>query len=252
MVGKLEAWYPDKEAANIPAAWREAKNLRKLSAEEYLEALAASMARNREETLYLRLQAWWAFNHPIRKLPYDPTQTVPSPFLPNSKAQDNLEHLASLLKHDEPHERLLKAEVLRELGRFQEALDTLHPDQPFSHQKGDGSSWRYIGPSKKLLIPVPHQSHAEVAHWLRALIQDRDTRVRKMLRRPKKFVEATQTCQRITDIPRAECHAIIAFSTTAPISPAGPSAHHLVIGKVSHAVMDISRHSKSREHTRSN
>ena len=101
------------EKTGIPEGWREARDMRFLSEQEYLAALAAGMGRNRKEEVYLRIQAWLEANDAIRNLRTE--GAITSPFFPGSRARDNLERLVELLATDNPNERLMKAEALRQL-----------------------------------------------------------------------------------------------------------------------------------------
>jgi hypothetical protein len=95
--------------------------------EEWLDALAQGIFDDAEEEEYGRLQAWHAANDPRRET--DETgstaQTTSEEFSPRARA--NLEALEALLarKDDNPDALLLRAEIHRELGRFQESLDLL-------------------------------------------------------------------------------------------------------------------------------
>ena len=69
--------------------------------------------RNREEEIYVRMRAWWAANKRFRE------KQSPRPF---SKAeQANLLALLEALDDAEPIDRICAAEILRELGRFEES-----------------------------------------------------------------------------------------------------------------------------------
>ena len=111
------------ELENIPNKWKDAKHIRELSEQEYLEAIEMGMARNRREELHLRIRAWWAGNDSLRG--NTESDVIRSPFSPSSESRENLERIVDLLNTAEPEEHLTKAEALRELGRFGEALQVL-------------------------------------------------------------------------------------------------------------------------------
>lgn len=72
---------------------------------------------------YIRIQIWWTGNdlrreNGNRKVPEMSRQEI-----------DNLQHLFLLLDHSNEQHRLMKAEIYRELGQFEEALELL--DLPF-------------------------------------------------------------------------------------------------------------------------
>jgi hypothetical protein len=88
---------------------------------DYLSVISAGkLSKNKE--LYARRRAWWAANDAFRmdsnaKVVFSPAQ------------KKNLQSLAALLDEKDPEQRLAKAEILRELSRFDECLTLLA--QPF-------------------------------------------------------------------------------------------------------------------------
>lgn len=105
----------------FPPEWLELPELGELAEEELLAALAEGVARGREEERELRLRAWWAGNDPYRN-----PETPWKPFAERAlAARENLRALQELLNPEEPLEGLLKAEALRELERFDEAMALL-------------------------------------------------------------------------------------------------------------------------------
>lgn len=86
--------------------------------EDFLSALARGLAgHSRKKQRYLRQQAWWAGNDRRREGDAD---------APLSEAEcRNLEALLPLLRATMQEDRLMRAEVLRELGRHEEALAAL-------------------------------------------------------------------------------------------------------------------------------
>lgn len=115
---------------SVPEAWRAAPYVRELGEAEFLEALAAGAAKDREDELNLRTFAWWAANDGLRDLE---EASIPEPRpLPerSPQAAENLDRLVAMLDEADPVERAMKAEALRELGRFEEALRLLASDFP--------------------------------------------------------------------------------------------------------------------------
>ncbi|HEX8823312.1 MAG TPA: hypothetical protein VF794_25525 [Archangium sp.] len=101
----------------FPPEWLELPGVAELAEEELLAALAAGVARGREEERELRLRAWWAGNDPYRE-----PGAAWKPFSERAPAaRENLRALLKLLDPEEPLEGLLKAEALRELEHFDEA-----------------------------------------------------------------------------------------------------------------------------------
>ena len=80
--------------------------------EDYIQKLDEEAADG-AKAKYLRVNAWWAGNHPRRK-----GRSVPPLF---ADEKDNLRALAPLLDETVEHDRLMIAEVMRELGEFEDA-----------------------------------------------------------------------------------------------------------------------------------
>lgn len=107
----------ERAPAAPPPEWKAAPYVKHLSEQELLAAIAAGVAESWEDASYLRVQAWWANNEPFRR------RDVPwVPWAERSpEARENLRALADQLSERDPVERLMKAEALRELERFDEA-----------------------------------------------------------------------------------------------------------------------------------
>ena len=107
---------------------REGQPIKKLPIDEYSEALTRGMANNRTKEIYLRKCIWWIDNDPLR-IEKNPSNNAP--FHNN----ENLMHLQNILDAKIESERLLKAEIARELGRFKESLEILN--HSFSNKNSD-------------------------------------------------------------------------------------------------------------------
>jgi hypothetical protein len=86
----------------------------------------ATLAKDKE--FYLRLRLWWKANDSWRYVP------DAKPALSNEQVK-NLEALSALFDESLPGHRILKAEIARELGRFDECLALL------SYQFDEGYDW---------------------------------------------------------------------------------------------------------------
>ncbi|MEJ2401944.1 MAG: hypothetical protein P8Y52_11205 [Xanthomonadales bacterium] len=84
---------------------------------EYPGLLAEAPWRGPDEEKYVRIAAFWAANMP-RRAP----DSQPAPF--NDDEHRNLLALLDLLG-DSSQDRLMRAEILREMGRFEECLEVL-------------------------------------------------------------------------------------------------------------------------------
>jgi hypothetical protein len=84
----------------------------------------------RERTL--RMHAWWLGNNPARGLTGGkPSQNPGAPLAPRSaRAEASLRRLYEMLDQDKPDERLLRAEIARELGDFERAEADLAVEFP--------------------------------------------------------------------------------------------------------------------------
>ncbi|MBM4149350.1 MAG: hypothetical protein FJ224_09925 [Lentisphaerae bacterium] len=89
----------------------------------YPALLESNLWRTVEEEKYIRMRAWWAWNDQRRR----DAAASDSPFSPNATA--NCERLLEILDDTVDDEAILRAEIYRELGRFQECLKQL--DRPF-------------------------------------------------------------------------------------------------------------------------
>ena len=96
--------------------------LREPTAAEYLAALAAGFAKTAEQERLVRILAWWRWNDHARDWPFV-NENTPSP--PATLVRQNLVRLADLLDEDNDNDRLMRAEVLRELGDFAAAKQAL-------------------------------------------------------------------------------------------------------------------------------
>jgi hypothetical protein len=88
----------------------------------YEDALHQELWKTEAQEKYIRIRAWWSFNNIYRE-----KTTEKFNLTPEQKA--NLLKLLQLLNEDNPETSIMKAEVFRELGQFDECLKQL--DQPF-------------------------------------------------------------------------------------------------------------------------
>ena len=112
-VGEKDPW----ESGDLdPDKFRDARECETPAASDYRANLAEGISDQRKER-YLRLRAWWAGNDPRRG---------EAPAGPLSDAEiANLRAFLPLLNESDENDRIMKAEVLRELGRFEDAVALL-------------------------------------------------------------------------------------------------------------------------------
>jgi hypothetical protein len=91
------------------------------SEEDYFLALNEGIAKTEQQEFYLRMRLWWSGNDFIRK---KERESLTMPHL------HNLRVFLALLKDEDDNQRLIKAEVLRELSQFEEALALLQSNFP--------------------------------------------------------------------------------------------------------------------------
>lgn len=108
----------DPSAASVPEEWRSAPRVHCRTSINWNAAIAGGLAQSAVDLLYLRLNAWWDCNDDDC-LAKGENQAA---------SRTNLEAIATMLSSDGPGERLLRAEALRELGRFEEAETQLEAE----------------------------------------------------------------------------------------------------------------------------
>lgn len=103
-------------------AWGKTKTALEFETSDYLSALENNFYTDNEEEKILRIRAWWKFNNIYRN-----RRTRKSFFgtpeikrIPEKLFYENLTALENMLDENIQSERLQKAEILRELGRFEE------------------------------------------------------------------------------------------------------------------------------------
>jgi hypothetical protein len=119
-----------EDATEVDSGFDAAKGKQQVMAPTGQELLVylAGASLPKEKEVYLRFRAWWAAN--------DAWRGVPDSKPAFSKEQvKNLKALSALLDESEPGERILKAEIARELGNFEECLLLL------SYQFDKGYDW---------------------------------------------------------------------------------------------------------------
>jgi hypothetical protein len=89
---------------------------------DYEGALRQAIWKNKAQEKYIRIRAWWSFNSAYRG---DPIKDFNLP----SEQEANLRRLLQLLDTNDPDTSITRAEILRELGQFDECLNEL--DQAF-------------------------------------------------------------------------------------------------------------------------
>jgi hypothetical protein len=105
------------EAKELDVGFDAAKGKEQVMAPSEKEMLnfLAGLGLPKDQEIYLRMRAWWVANDVWRWLPN------PKPAFSPEQVK-NLESLSALFDESEPNQLILKAEIARELGRFDECL----------------------------------------------------------------------------------------------------------------------------------
>ncbi len=127
-----------EEASEVDVGFEAAEGKQKVLAPSEKEMLKflTGQALPKEKEFYLRMRCWWNANDAWRRL------SDPKPAFSPEQVK-NLKSLSALLDESLPGQRILKAEIARELGQFDECLLLL------SYQFDEGYDWA-VGFIKKL------------------------------------------------------------------------------------------------------
>lgn len=143
-------WLADaREVCNVPRTAPPV--VQEPSEDEYYHALQKGLAAGSQQERTLRILAWWRRNDAFRCAPQAEAASTATA---SGTCRTNLEALASLLEEEEENDRLMKAEVFRELGQFESA--------------------------KLALSLVSSPEYATVVHQLRILCDAGDAVVREL------------------------------------------------------------------------
>jgi hypothetical protein len=123
-VGQLNEQPEEPEVVN--ADWLKAGHLHEPDEGEHLTALDRLIASSPAEERSIRLVAWWRGNDRHRT-----ASPTPAPDNPKvvSRRHANMRQLITLLNTAEPSDQLMRAEALRQLGEFDQAVAIL--SKPF-------------------------------------------------------------------------------------------------------------------------
>ena len=139
-LGKQKGWDKHKE-------WPNAVEPILPSEADFLDMLSSSQLPEEKE-VYARRHAWWATNDAVRT-----SESVTVSFSPAQ--EENLHALANILDDKDPYQRIIKAEIYRELGMFEEC-------------------------AKLLAQPFDKDRHTEVAAFIRKLAEQKLRPVREI------------------------------------------------------------------------
>lgn len=125
-IGEVEPWFmyprmkkfaPEHEHPD----WLDSPKVKEPSLASYYRALKQGLAKTPEEEKMLRAMAFHRMNDPLRR----PKTKAAQEFKLSSKDQDNMLRLAELMDLNVIDDLIMTAEIMRELGRFEEAVALL-------------------------------------------------------------------------------------------------------------------------------
>lgn len=99
---------------NSHPEWEQADKAEFLQLPEYFVALGRGLANTKEEEIYLRQQIWWAYNDRSRR-----GQELFQAPEDEANYTENCKRLMTLLDPTDPNQRIMLAELKRNLGDFE-------------------------------------------------------------------------------------------------------------------------------------
>lgn len=119
-VGTVNLWGEEDEKVN--PEWAAVKHVKEPTEDEYYSAIEANLAKNGGQEKMLRVLAWWRRNDAFRNTRRTPGDVM----VPVSVAcKANLEVVLQLINQEKDEDRIMKGEILRELGQFDAAKQVL-------------------------------------------------------------------------------------------------------------------------------
>ena len=119
-IGVVARDFPWK--VQVTEAWKNAPEVEPPNPDDFFDAIEALLAKNRAREKSLRILAWWRANDGAREWRF-PIKDIPAASPDGFRR--NLLRLADLLTDDNDNDRLMRAEVLREMGDFAAAKQAL-------------------------------------------------------------------------------------------------------------------------------
>jgi hypothetical protein len=112
---------PDKK--NAPNEWKTAPRIKAPKEDDFYKAIDEGLSENKQDEKNLRLTALWQSNDRYRDgfSLLENRKDFPAP----EEREKNMEKLLELLDKTNPNDQIMAAEILRQLGLFDEALEVL-------------------------------------------------------------------------------------------------------------------------------
>ncbi|MBA5686720.1 hypothetical protein [Rugamonas apoptosis] len=126
----------EQEWLQLPDGWKSAQSADSADFEDVAYVLARSEGLSRDRLLWLRRRIWWTLNDRFRvRSDGSPIPNVPT--MPEADEWANMRAILDLLEQGEmrPADMVEKGELLRLLGRLNEAAAVLRAVQPDGHSE---------------------------------------------------------------------------------------------------------------------
>lgn len=118
-IEKMEVW------KCIPIEWKNASVIKHPDNTDLWAMLADTESLTPEREIFLRERLWWLANDHQRRDPSDKTAQWHGSEIPVEKSRENMQRLFDLLSAEDQPDFFTLAEILRGLGRFDEAIEKL-------------------------------------------------------------------------------------------------------------------------------
>lgn len=120
-----------EEWSQVPAGWKGAHYIGSVNFDDVVHVLARSKGVSRDRVLWLRNRIWWELNDRYRSR-FDGSPLPDVPTWPQAAERTNMEVILDMLQGNEmkPWHMIQQGELLRLLGRFDEAVEVLKAVPP--------------------------------------------------------------------------------------------------------------------------
>lgn len=105
---------------NVNSKWENAQKIDFLEIDDYFIAIHKGIAENKDEESYIRQQIWWAYNDRIRA-----SQEIFSEENDELRWIENLKKLKELIDDSDIYQKILIAEIDRNLGDFESCISII-------------------------------------------------------------------------------------------------------------------------------
>jgi len=98
--------------------WQNTDDAEFLTIDDYFQALEAGMAEDKNEESYIRQQIWWTYNDRVRN-----GENMCKNEEDELRWKENVSILLSLLDQDDLNQKIMMAEINRNLGNFENCMN---------------------------------------------------------------------------------------------------------------------------------